>query len=120
MLGPLADRAGIQCLETLGADGEGSLWELARLCNPDRKALGPHDPGAPAAIVYTSGTTGRSKGAILTRVNLASNATALAAAWRFTGQDVLMHTLPLFHVQDRKSTRLNSSHMSISYAVFCL
>ena len=98
MLAPLADRAGIQCLETLGADGQGSLAELTRLCNPDRQALGPHDPRAPAAIVYTSGTTGRSKGAILTRANLASNATALAAAWRFTGQDVLMHSLPLFHV----------------------
>ena len=98
MLGPLADRAGIQCLETLGADGNGSLSELTRVCNSDCKALGSHDPGAPAAIVYTSGTTGRPKGAVLTRANLASNATALAAAWRFTGQDVLMHTLPLFHV----------------------
>jgi malonyl-CoA/methylmalonyl-CoA synthetase len=48
--------------------------------------------------VYTSGTTGRSKGAILTRANLASNATVLAEAWRFTGQDVLLHALPLFHV----------------------
>src|SRR5205814_3407883 len=44
MLAPLADRAGIQCLETLGADGQGSLAELTRLCNPDRQALGPHDP----------------------------------------------------------------------------
>src|ERR1019366_6781352 len=51
-----------------------------------------------AAIVYTSGTTGRSKGAMLTRGNLASNATALAAAWHFTTRDVLLHALPLFHV----------------------
>jgi len=97
-LAPLADRAGIQCVETLGADGEGSLAELTRLCDPDRKPIGPHDAHSPAAIVYTSGTTGQSKGAILTRANLASNATVLAEAWRFTGQDVLMHTLPLFHV----------------------
>ena len=98
MLAPLAERAGIHGLETLGADGEGSLPQLTRLCHPDRKALRPHDPQAPAAIVYTSGTTGRSKGAILTRANLASNATVLAEAWRFTGQDVLLHSLPLFHV----------------------
>src|ERR1700675_4743186 len=98
VLAPLADRAGIQCVETLGADGEGSLSELTRLCDPERNSMGPYDAGAPAAIVYTSGTTGQSKGAILTRANLASNATVLAAAWRFTGQDVLMHTLPLFHI----------------------
>ena len=98
VLAPLADRAGIQCVETLGADGEGSLSELTRLCNPERKSMGPYDARSPAAIVYTSGTTGQSKGAILTRANLASNATVLAEAWRFTGQDVLMHTLPLFHI----------------------
>jgi malonyl-CoA/methylmalonyl-CoA synthetase len=50
------------------------------------------------AIVYTSGTTGRSKGAMLTRENLASNATTLADSWRFTSDDVLLHALPLFHV----------------------
>jgi len=50
------------------------------------------------AIVYTSGTTGRSKGAMLTRENLASNATTLADSWRFTSDDVLLHVLPLFHV----------------------
>jgi malonyl-CoA/methylmalonyl-CoA synthetase len=48
--------------------------------------------------MYTSGTTGRSKGAMLTRGNLFSNAAALAQAWRFSGSDVLLHTLPLFHV----------------------
>ncbi len=51
-----------------------------------------------AAIVYTSGTTGRSKGAMLSRANLASNAAALVEAWHFTSRDVLLHTLPLFHV----------------------
>ena len=98
VLAPLADRAGIQCVETLGADGEGSLSELTRLCDPERKSMGPYGARSPAAIVYTSGTTGQSKGAILTRANLASNATVLAEAWRFTGQDVLLHTLPLFHI----------------------
>jgi malonyl-CoA/methylmalonyl-CoA synthetase len=51
-----------------------------------------------AALLYTSGTTGRSKGAMLTRANLATNALTLAQAWRFTANDVLLHALPIFHV----------------------
>lgn len=51
-----------------------------------------------AAIVYTSGTTGRSKGAMLSHGNLADNARALTDAWGFTAQDVLLHALPIFHV----------------------
>jgi malonyl-CoA/methylmalonyl-CoA synthetase len=98
LLEPLADRAGVQQVATLGADGAGSLIESVRRC-----AAEPGPPRAGgidslAAIVYTSGTTGRSKGAMLTRGNLASNAAVLAAAWRFTERDVLLHTLPLFHV----------------------
>lgn len=50
-----------------------------------------------AAILYTSGTTGRSKGAMLTHSNLASNAEALRESWRFTAQDRLLHALPIFH-----------------------
>ena len=50
-----------------------------------------------AAILYTSGTTGRSKGAMLTHDNLASNALTLKDAWRFTADDVLIHALPIFH-----------------------
>jgi malonyl-CoA/methylmalonyl-CoA synthetase len=51
-----------------------------------------------AALLYTSGTTGRSKGAMLTRANLATNALTLARAWAFTERDVLLHALPIFHV----------------------
>lgn len=51
-----------------------------------------------AAIVYTSGTTGRSKGAMLTHGNLASNARALCDAWGFGQHDALLHALPIFHV----------------------
>jgi malonyl-CoA/methylmalonyl-CoA synthetase len=51
-----------------------------------------------AAILYTSGTTGRSKGAMLTHRNLASNALTLVAAWGFTKGDVLLHALPIYHV----------------------
>jgi malonyl-CoA/methylmalonyl-CoA synthetase len=57
-------------------------------------ACGPDDL---AAILYTSGTTGRSKGVMLSRENLASNAEALVGLWRFTEGDVLLHALPVFH-----------------------
>jgi len=50
-----------------------------------------------AAVLYTSGTTGRSKGAMLSHDNLLSNANALAKAWRFTANDTLLHALPIFH-----------------------
>ena len=50
-----------------------------------------------AAILYTSGTTGRSKGAMLTHANLASNALTLAKLWQFTEKDVLLHALPIYH-----------------------
>ncbi len=56
--------------------------------------VGPHDP---AAILYTSGTTGRSKGAVLTHRNLSSNMLVLHEAWRWQEGDVLLHTLPIYH-----------------------
>jgi len=62
-------------------------------------ALGaPPGPDAPAIIVYTSGTTGRSKGAVLTHANLAVIAAQLTTAWRWTANDTLATALPLFHV----------------------
>jgi len=93
---PIRREAGVAHLETLGADGRGSIAEAAD------DAAGDFDDIARAkddlaAILYTSGTTGRSKGAMLTHGNLASNAETLAAEWRFTGDDVLLHALPLFH-----------------------
>jgi malonyl-CoA/methylmalonyl-CoA synthetase len=57
----------------------------------------PRAPDDLAAILYTSGTTGRSKGAMLTHSNLESNAEALREAWRFTARDRLLHALPIFH-----------------------
>jgi malonyl-CoA/methylmalonyl-CoA synthetase len=56
------------------------------------------DPEHPAFIVYTSGTTGLPKGAILPRRSVASNLDALAEAWEWTADDRLTHSLPLFHV----------------------
>jgi malonyl-CoA/methylmalonyl-CoA synthetase len=97
-LAPLARRAGVPHVETLGVEGDGSLPGLVAESHGEPDAEAAAGPSSPAAIVYTSGTTGRSKGAVLTRANLASNATALVEAWRFTGSDILLHTLPLFHV----------------------
>jgi malonyl-CoA/methylmalonyl-CoA synthetase len=94
----LAADAGVGHVETLGAQGDGSLLELVRQSAHAGGLPRSAGPDSPAAIVYTSGTTGRSKGAMLTRANLATNAAALVEAWCFTGSDVLLHTLPLFHV----------------------
>ncbi len=58
----------------------------------------PREDGDLASLIYTSGTTGRSKGAMLSHGNLAANALALHEAWGFTGDDVLLHALPIFHV----------------------
>lgn len=83
-------------VESLGGKGEGSLMDLAAAATPrkDSVARGMDDP---AAILYTSGTTGRSKGAVLTHGNLASNTAALLESWRYTGDDRLIHALPIFH-----------------------
>jgi len=99
LLEPLARSAAVEHLVTLGtADGSGSLTDLARRSDALSESESNVGPDSLAAIVYTSGTTGRSKGAMLTRANLASNAAVLAESWRFTGEDVLLHVLPLFHV----------------------
>jgi malonyl-CoA/methylmalonyl-CoA synthetase len=62
------------------------------------EAIHEADPRDLAAIVYTSGTTGRSKGAMLSHGALAANGQALADAWGFTSEDVLLHALPIYHV----------------------
>jgi malonyl-CoA/methylmalonyl-CoA synthetase len=93
----IAREAGAASVETLGVDSDGSFCDLASRSG-DFEAPAALAPKSLAAIIYTSGTTGRSKGAMLTRDNLASNAAVLVDAWRFTAQDVLLHTLPLFHI----------------------
>jgi len=82
---------------TLGTDGQsGSLPELAarQLDIFEDVGRGPNDL---ASILYTSGTTGRSKGAMLSHENLASNARTLAKLWQFSDRDVLLHALPIYH-----------------------
>jgi malonyl-CoA/methylmalonyl-CoA synthetase len=83
-------------LETLDSQGGGSLAEGARGL-PAAFADADRGPDDLAALLYTSGTTGRSKGAMLTQDNLLSNALVLTDRWRFTAADVLLHALPIFH-----------------------
>lgn len=81
---------------TLDEAGQGSLRDLAEAQAPGFQAIarGADDL---AAILYTSGTTGRSKGAMLSHDNLSSNSEVLRDYWRFTAEDVLIHALPIFH-----------------------
>ncbi|MFU0504791.1 malonate--CoA ligase [Pseudaminobacter sp. NGMCC 1.201702] len=83
-------------IETLEADGSGSLQSLASMQAAGFATL-PVDGDDLAAILYTSGTTGRSKGAMISHENLRSNALALVDVWRFDASDVLLHALPIFH-----------------------
>jgi malonyl-CoA/methylmalonyl-CoA synthetase len=81
---------------TLEPDGTGSLPDLARSLPPDL-AVEPLQTDDLAAILFTSGTTGRPKGAMLTHGNLGSNVAALFETWQFSDEDVILHALPLFH-----------------------
>jgi len=96
-LTPLAKKLGVQHVFSLDEAGKGTLVDAARGA-PARFATVERAGDDLAAILYTSGTTGRSKGAMLTHRNLASNALVLHAAWGFRPGDVLIHMLPLFHV----------------------
>lgn len=81
---------------TLNGEGQGSLVSQAAeaIAQHVVVARGPEDL---AAILYTSGTTGRSKGAMLSHANLLSNAATLREHWQFSASDVLLHALPIFH-----------------------
>ncbi|MEM8823732.1 MAG: malonyl-CoA synthase [Pseudomonadota bacterium] len=83
-------------LLTLSGTGTGTLMDSAAE-QPDHYDPIPRAPDDLAAFLYTSGTTGRSKGAMLTQNNLLSNARTLTDLWHFTADDVLLHALPIFH-----------------------
>ncbi|WP_428541010.1 malonate--CoA ligase [Profundibacter sp.] len=82
---------------TLDANGDGTLIDQMKSAAPNPE-IAPCRPNDLAAILYTSGTTGRSKGAMLTHDNLASNARVLHEYWQWQPDDVLLHALPIFHV----------------------
>ncbi len=96
VVGALAQACGVGAVETLDAEGRGSLADLAG-GQASTIAAAPRRADDLAAILYTSGTTGRSKGAMLTHGNLVSNAEALVGLWRFTAADRLLHALPTYH-----------------------
>lgn len=93
----IAFQAGTRHVFTLGDDRTGTLLQRAAL-QSDQHAPAQRADGDLAAILYTSGTTGRSKGAMLSHGNLLSNAEVLKTYWGWREGDVLIHALPIFHV----------------------
>jgi malonyl-CoA/methylmalonyl-CoA synthetase len=92
----VAKEAGTPHVLTLDQAGGGSLTSRSHPLAPGFATV-PVDRNDLAAILYTSGTTGRSKGAMLTHNNLAANALTLHRVWGFQRDDVLLHALPIFH-----------------------
>jgi malonyl-CoA/methylmalonyl-CoA synthetase len=95
-LAEIVRKHGTGSVETLDSAGRGSLIEAAGKAPKDFATV-PRADDELAAILYTSGTTGRSKGAMLTHGNLSSNAQTLVDCWHFTDRDVLLHALPIYH-----------------------
>nr|WP_026989439.1 malonyl-CoA synthase [Fodinicurvata sediminis] len=92
----LPEAKAVASVETLDAAGQGSLADRMEKESEAFQTV-PRAGDDLAAILYTSGTTGRSKGAMLTQSNLTSNAETLVESWHFTADDVLIHALPFFH-----------------------
>ncbi len=93
----LALPAGGMDVLTLEADGRGSLTDAAT-ASRDTFATVAREDDATAALLYSSGTTGRPKGIMLSHGNLAANARTLVKLWGFESDDCLLHALPVFHV----------------------
>jgi malonyl-CoA/methylmalonyl-CoA synthetase len=93
----IAFKSGAQHVFTLDDDRTGTWLERAAQCSDQHTAV-PRKAGDLAAILYTSGTTGRSKGAMLSHGNLLSNTQVLHDYWDWRAGDVLIHALPIFHV----------------------
>ncbi len=102
---------------SLGCCGDGSLPEAARSTEPHNDIVDRADTDL-AAMLYTSGTTGRSKGAMLTHRGLRENALALHRVWAFEPGDVLLHTLPIFHVHGL-FVALHCAILNRSEVIFC-
>ncbi|MEE8544198.1 MAG: malonyl-CoA synthase [Alphaproteobacteria bacterium] len=94
--GMSARAAGVRHLLTLDAKGGGTLVDSSRDLAPGFESAAVSGDEL-AALLYTSGTTGRPKGAMLSHGNLAANALTLHRAWGFEAGDVLLHALPIFH-----------------------
>jgi malonyl-CoA/methylmalonyl-CoA synthetase len=93
----VGDRHQVQAVMNLDAEGKGSFADLASRMDPRHQTI-ERAADDLAGLVYTSGTTGRSKGAMITHGNLISNAETLVKLWRMEEDDTLLHALPVFHV----------------------
>ena len=116
-LKPVADIADVRRIFTLSHDGGGTLAEAAAQVRSQGAVVerGQHDL---ACMLYTSGTTGRPKGAMLTHQGIATNGLALHKIWRFRAGDVLLHSLPIFHVHGL-FVALNVAILNASEVIFC-
>jgi malonyl-CoA/methylmalonyl-CoA synthetase len=112
----LADRHRVAAVVNLDARGEGSLADLAARMD-DRHETVARQADDLGGLLYTSGTTGRSKGAMITHGNLASNAETLVKLWGFHDGDVLLHALPIFHVHGLY-VALNTSFLNASEMIW--
>jgi len=115
-LKPVADIVGVTTIHTLSAMSTGTLADAANDVTPDSSVVS-REPSDVAAIVYTSGNTGRSKGTMLTHGNLISNGRALHAVWRWRPGDVLLHTLPISNSYGL-FVALNSAILNASEVIF--
>ena len=102
---------------TLGTAGDGSLVDSSLHSAPSEEIVQRDDLDL-AAMLYTSGTTGRSKGAMLTHQGLRENGLALHQVWAFEPGDVLLHTLPVFHVHGL-FVALHCAILNQSEVIFC-
>lgn len=97
-LSRVASEHGVAHTLSLGTAGKGTLMDAVATAPPGGGAVEFRAEDDIAAILYTSGTTGRSKGAMLSHGNLSSNAIVLHELWGFAPGDVLLHALPIYHV----------------------
>ena len=115
-LAALCAARGIRHRLTLGADGKGSLTDQSA-AHPKTFATAARAPTDLAAILYSSGTTGKPKGVMLSHGNLAANAATLHTLWKFKPGDVLLHALPIFHIHGL-FVALNTTLMNASSMIF--